>query len=91
MVEKTTITACSTHSSVCSVDCCVAGEWWNRGANVILEEALSTGGEVNSSDAFTINGRPGDLYPCSSAGVDLSEVIPFGSCSRLAEIKRFVL
>ncbi|CAD5182804.1 unnamed protein product [Musa acuminata subsp. malaccensis] len=43
-------------------------EWWNRGANVILEEALSTGGEVNSSDAFTINGRPGDLYPCSSAG-----------------------
>ncbi|RWV79075.1 hypothetical protein BHE74_00028481 [Ensete ventricosum] len=55
----------------CSVDCCVAGEWWNRGANAVLEEALSTGGEVNSSDAFTINGQPGDLYPCSSAGVDL--------------------
>lgn len=28
----------------------------------IIETALENGGEANFSDAFTINGQPGDLY-----------------------------
>ncbi|KAF9618109.1 hypothetical protein IFM89_000068, partial [Coptis chinensis] len=30
------------------------------------DEFMTYGGEPMPSDAFTINGRPGDLYPCSS-------------------------
>ncbi|XVF76744.1 hypothetical protein PTKIN_Ptkin13bG0291000 [Pterospermum kingtungense] len=41
------------------------GEWWNANAMDVLSQALSTGAAPNISDAFTINGRPGDLYPCS--------------------------
>ncbi|CAA6669435.1 unnamed protein product [Spirodela intermedia] len=41
------------------------GEWWNANVVDVEEESLSTGGAPNISDAFTINGRPGDLYPCS--------------------------
>ncbi|KAH9319135.1 hypothetical protein KI387_020904, partial [Taxus chinensis] len=43
-------------------------EWWNT--DPIRVEALSiqTGGVPNVSDAFTINGQPGDLYPCSTSG-----------------------
>ncbi|KAK1299447.1 Laccase-7 [Acorus calamus] len=41
------------------------GEWWN--ANVVDVESvgLALGVPPNNSDAFTINARPGDLYPCS--------------------------
>ncbi|KAF5193337.1 Laccase-7, partial [Thalictrum thalictroides] len=41
------------------------GEWWN--ANVVdVEKNFTTfGGLSRLSDAFTINGQPGDLYPCS--------------------------
>ncbi|MQL95831.1 hypothetical protein Taro_028498 [Colocasia esculenta] len=42
------------------------GEWWNANVVDIENEAIATGGAPNNSDAFTINGRPGDLYPCSS-------------------------
>ncbi|XP_022743596.1 laccase-7-like [Durio zibethinus] len=43
----------------------ILGEWWN--ANVVDVEnlALATGAAPNISDAYTINGWPGDLYPCS--------------------------
>ena len=34
----------------------------------IIETALQNGGEPNQSDAFTINGQPGDLYDCSTEG-----------------------
>lgn len=43
-----------------------AGEWWNADIMDVEEEAVSTGGAPNVSNAFTINGQPGDLYPCSS-------------------------
>ncbi|XP_038984792.1 laccase-14-like [Phoenix dactylifera] len=46
----------------------VLGEWWNKDVNTVLEKALETGGEPNASDSFTINGQPGDLYPCSKPG-----------------------
>ncbi|MQL88644.1 hypothetical protein Taro_021215 [Colocasia esculenta] len=41
------------------------GEWWNANIADVERESLTTGGAPNISDAFTINGRPGDLYPCS--------------------------
>ena len=43
----------------------VAGEWWNANVIDVENQGLATGGAPNNSDAFTINGKPGDLYPCS--------------------------
>ena len=34
----------------------------------MLADALRTGSEFNASDANTINGQPGDLFPCSRDG-----------------------
>ena len=44
----------------------IAGEWWNANVVDVENEGLATGAAPNISDAYTINGRPGDLYPCSS-------------------------
>ncbi|KAG5544229.1 hypothetical protein RHGRI_016848 [Rhododendron griersonianum] len=44
------------------------GEWWKKDVMEVITEALATGGDPNISDAFTINGQPGDLYPCSKPG-----------------------
>lgn len=46
----------------------IAGEWWNANVNDVENEGLASGGAPNNSDAFTINGQPGDLYNCSSNG-----------------------
>ena len=45
-----------------------AGEWWNVDVQQLLEETMRTGSDVNISDANTINGQPGDLFPCSKNG-----------------------
>ncbi|XP_047317759.1 laccase-3 [Impatiens glandulifera] len=43
------------------------GEWWERSNPIdVLREATFSGGGPNVSDAYTINGQPGDLYRCSS-------------------------
>lgn len=42
------------------------GEWWNANVVDVENEGLASGGAPNNSDAYTINGHPGDLYPCSS-------------------------
>ncbi|XP_062086679.1 laccase-3-like [Humulus lupulus] len=42
------------------------GEWWNRNPMDVLRQAQFTGGAPNVSDAYTMNGQPGDLYACSS-------------------------
>ncbi|KAI7744357.1 hypothetical protein M8C21_013810 [Ambrosia artemisiifolia] len=42
------------------------GEWWNANPLAVIREAMRTGGAPNVSDAYTINGQPGDLYNCSS-------------------------
>ncbi|KAJ8464795.1 hypothetical protein OPV22_027347 [Ensete ventricosum] len=44
----------------------IFGEWWNADTEVVISQALENGGEPNISDAFTINGLPGDLYNCSA-------------------------
>nr|QCZ35191.1 laccase 24 [Salvia miltiorrhiza] len=32
----------------------------------VLEEFVASGGQPRDSDAYTINGQPGELYPCSA-------------------------
>ncbi|CAL1378921.1 unnamed protein product [Linum trigynum] len=41
------------------------GEWWNANVVDVEAQAHATGGGPNNSNAYTINGFPGDLYPCS--------------------------
>ncbi|KAF6175631.1 hypothetical protein GIB67_022633 [Kingdonia uniflora] len=41
------------------------GSWWKRDVMEVLQDTLKYGGAPNISDAHTINGQPGDLYPCS--------------------------
>lgn len=43
----------------------IVGEWWNANVIDVEQQAVATGGAPNLSDAYTINGWPGDLYPCS--------------------------
>ncbi|GAB2231774.1 hypothetical protein Droror1_Dr00010786 [Drosera rotundifolia] len=52
----------------------ILGEWWNANVVDVENQALATGGAPNVSDAFLINGQPGDLYPCSSNGTYKLEV-----------------
>ncbi|RZB73046.1 laccase-12-like [Glycine soja] len=42
------------------------GEWWDANPIDVVRQATRTGGAPNVSDAYTINGQPGDLYKCSS-------------------------
>ncbi|CAL9020629.1 unnamed protein product [Prunus brigantina] len=42
------------------------GSWFKGDVMEIIEEALASGGDPNISDAFVINGQPGDLYDCSN-------------------------
>ncbi|KAK9127328.1 hypothetical protein Syun_016125 [Stephania yunnanensis] len=42
------------------------GEWWNANPIDVINQARKTGAAPNISDAYTINGQPGDLYSCSS-------------------------
>ncbi|KAA8542807.1 hypothetical protein F0562_023959 [Nyssa sinensis] len=44
----------------------IFGEWWNGDIEVVENEMMRYGGGPNSSDAYTINGLPGPLYPCSN-------------------------
>ncbi|XP_019154857.1 PREDICTED: laccase-15-like [Ipomoea nil] len=43
----------------------ILGEWWKSDIQAVLDEFLASGGGPNNSDAYLINGQPGDLYPCS--------------------------
>ncbi|CAI0375487.1 unnamed protein product [Linum tenue] len=47
----------------------IFGEWWKSGVFEIYDEFLRFGGDPNVSDAITINGQPGDLFPCSKPGI----------------------
>lgn len=44
------------------------GEWWKSQVQDVYEEFISSGGTPNTSDAITINGQPGDFFPCSKSG-----------------------
>ncbi|CAA0842049.1 Laccase-14 [Striga hermonthica] len=43
----------------------ILGEWWNSDIQAVVDDFLARGGDPNASDAFLINGQPGDLYNCS--------------------------
>lgn len=44
----------------------ILGEWWNRNIQSVMRRAVFSGAAPNVSNAYTINGQPGDLYRCSS-------------------------
>ncbi|KAL0535552.1 hypothetical protein IC582_029886 [Cucumis melo] len=52
----------------------IFGEWWNGDVEEVENEMLKSGGGPNNSDAYTINGLPGPLYPCSSRDTFISTV-----------------
>ncbi|XP_020588849.1 putative laccase-9 [Phalaenopsis equestris] len=52
----------------------ILAEWWKANVSQVLADALSTGGTPLLSDAFTINGQPGDIYSCSSSDTFTAQV-----------------
>lgn len=44
----------------------LTGEWWKEDVIKVEKDAYLAGNVPIKSDAFTINGMPGDLYPCPS-------------------------
>ncbi|KAL3621255.1 Laccase-11 [Castilleja foliolosa] len=43
----------------------ILGEWWNNDVEEIVKQGNKLGLPPNISDAHTINGKPGPLFPCS--------------------------
>ncbi|TKY51487.1 Laccase-15 protein [Spatholobus suberectus] len=43
----------------------ILGEWWKKDVVEVYNDLRRTGGDAALSDAYTINGQPGDLHPCS--------------------------
>ncbi|KAJ4847844.1 Laccase-11 [Turnera subulata] len=43
----------------------ILGEWWNSDVETIVNQGNKLGLPPQSSDAHTINGKPGPLFPCS--------------------------
>lgn len=41
------------------------GEWWNKDVEEVVRQGNNLGLPPNMSDAHTINGKPGPLFPCS--------------------------
>ncbi|XP_022929401.1 laccase-11-like [Cucurbita moschata] len=50
------------------------GEWWNNDVEAIVNQGSSMGVPPNMSDAHTINGKPGPLFPCSEKHTFAMEV-----------------
>ncbi|XLU72580.1 hypothetical protein S245_031633 [Arachis hypogaea] len=44
----------------------VLGEWWKEDIVQVFNNFETGGGDPLASDAYTINGQPGDLYNCSN-------------------------
>lgn len=45
----------------------IAASWYNEDVMSLLAEAMEEGGLTTLSDAYTINGQPGDFYNCSKS------------------------
>ncbi|KAK8963024.1 putative laccase-9 [Platanthera guangdongensis] len=52
----------------------ILGEWWIPQVSDVIAESIQTGAGANISDAYTINGQPGDLYPCSNQSTFTAQV-----------------
>ncbi|RVW17398.1 Laccase-1 [Vitis vinifera] len=54
----------------------IFGEWWNDDAEEVEREMMRTGDGPKISEAYTINGMPGPLYPCSKKDTFIQNVVP---------------
>ncbi|PQP97382.1 laccase-11-like [Prunus yedoensis var. nudiflora] len=52
----------------------ILGEWWNVDVEEFVKKANNLGLAPNTSDAHTINGKPGPLFPCSEKHTFVMEV-----------------
>lgn len=52
----------------------VLGEWWNTDVEAVVKQGNIMGLPPNMSDAHTINGKPGPLFPCSEKHTFAMEV-----------------
>ncbi|XVF59648.1 hypothetical protein PTKIN_Ptkin07bG0292500 [Pterospermum kingtungense] len=50
------------------------GEWWHKDVEEIVKQGTNMGSPPNMSDAHTINGKPGPLFPCSEKHTFAMEV-----------------
>ncbi|KAG6666605.1 laccase-11-like [Carya illinoinensis] len=50
------------------------GEWWHADVEEVVKEGTTMGLPPNMSDAHTINGKPGPLFPCSEKHTFVIEV-----------------
>ncbi|TXG53218.1 hypothetical protein EZV62_022387 [Acer yangbiense] len=46
----------------------ILGSWYTYDVNLVVVEDLATGSDLPISDAYTINGQPGDFCNCSKEG-----------------------
>ena len=49
--------------------CFIAASWYKEAVETLIDEALRYGGLTTLSDAYTINGQPGDFYDCSNGTI----------------------
>ncbi|KAL1564060.1 sphingosine N-acyltransferase lac1 [Salvia divinorum] len=54
----------------------IFGEWWNEDVERVENEMMLYGGGPQISDAYTFNGLPGPLYPCSDKDIFIQTVTP---------------
>ncbi|MBA0628257.1 hypothetical protein Godav_023019 [Gossypium davidsonii] len=52
----------------------ILGEWWHKDVEEIVKQGNNMGLPPNMSDAHTINGKPGPLFPCSEKHTFAMEV-----------------
>jgi len=60
------------------------GEWWNNDVEEIENQGNKMGLPPNMSDAHTINGKPGPLFPCSEKR---KEILHLALCCGLERMK----
>ena len=75
---------------MCNLYICHAGEWWNQDVETIVSQANKLGLPPQTSDAHTINGKPGPLFPCSEKCKNPSPDFEKHFCFRLFLFSVFV-
>ncbi|RZC70469.1 hypothetical protein C5167_033621 [Papaver somniferum] len=64
------------HAHILWLRATVYGEWWNKDIETSVNQANKLGLPPPMSDAHTINGKPGPLFPCSEKHTYAQEVLP---------------
>nr|POF09785.1 laccase-11 [Quercus suber] len=62
------------HAHIFWLRATVYGEWWNNDVEELVNQGNKLGLPPNMSDAHTINGKPGPLFPCSDKHTFTMEV-----------------